>query len=82
MARDGPWRYHWVRKSGEGSLRNDENEREYGDTRKTLQAESIASAKVLGQEQAREHTSSKISDARFCALCAFFWKQSTAFDIF
>lgn len=63
-------------------MRNDENEREYGNTGKTLQAEGTASAKVLGREQAREHTSSKISDARLCALCAFFWKQSTAFDIF
>lgn len=75
-------RCHWARCSGQGSWRNDENEREDGNTRKTLQAESTASAKVPRQEEAREHTSSEISDAGFCTLCAFFWKQSTAFDVF
>lgn len=72
----------WAGYSGEGSWRNAENEREDGNTRKTLQAESTASAKVLRQEQAWEHASSEISDARSHTVCAFFWKQSTAFDIF
>ena len=40
----------WAGYSGEGSWRNDENEREDGNTRKTLQAESTASAKVLRQD--------------------------------
>lgn len=72
----------WAGYSGEGSWRNDENEREDRNTRKMLQAKSTASAKVLRQEQAREHASSEISDARSRTLCAFFRKKSTAFDIF